>query len=75
MSEHLFPRQWLDLWETVLCIFRVHCKNFLSRGRAQYFDDLYKLIDAALSGEDGLAEHELSNNATNGPYINIGAVV
>ena len=65
MSEHLFPRQWLDLWETVLCVFRIHCKDFFSRGRAQYFDDLNKLVDAALSGEDGLAEHKLGNYAAN----------
>ena len=65
MSEDLLPWQWLDLRETVLCVFGVHSENFLSRWRSQYFDDLDQLIDATLSGEDGLAEHQLSNNAAN----------
>ena len=33
------------------------------------------MINAALSREDGLAEHQLSNDAAHGPDIDVGAIV
>ena len=33
------------------------------------------MIDAAFSREDGLAEHQLSNDAAHRPDINVGAIV
>ena len=33
------------------------------------------MVDAAFSWEDGLAEHQLSNDAAHRPDINVGAIV
>ena len=75
MSENLLPRQGLDLWEPVLGVLRVHGEDLLSARCAQDFDDFDELVDAALSREDGLAEHQLSNDAAHGPDIDVGAIV
>ena len=53
----------LDLWELVLHVVRVHRLDLLARGRAEHLDDLHELVDAALTGEERLAEHELGHDA------------
>lgn len=59
----------LDLWELVLHVVRVHRANLVARGCAEDFDDLHKLIDARLTGEQWLTKHELSHNAASRPDI------
>ena len=38
-------------------------------------DDLNELVNTALAWEDGLAEHELSDDAADRPHIDIRAIV
>lgn len=64
-----------DLRELVLHVVRVHRLDLLAGGCAQDLDDLDELIDAALSGEEGLAQHKLSHDAPGGPYVDVGRVV
>lgn len=59
----------LDLWEFVLHIIWVHRLDLLTRGSSEHFDDLDKLINATLAGEQGLAEHQLSHDASCRPDI------
>jgi len=64
VSEYLLPRQGSDLRKSVLVVVWVHCKDFLSGGGSQDFNDLDKLVDTTLAREDRLAEHQFSNDAT-----------
>lgn len=75
VSEDLLPWQWSDLWEAVLFVFGVHCLDLLSGRCAQDLDDLDELVNAALSREDWLAEHELSDDAADGPDVDGCGVV
>ena len=75
MSEHFLPGKGLDLGEAVFGVLGVHRQDLLSRGGTEDLDDLNKLINAALSWENRLSEHKLSNDATNGPNIDVGSVI
>ena len=75
MSENFLPRQWLDLWESVLSVLGVHGEDLLAAWCAQDFDDFDELVDAALAREDGLTEHELGDDAAHGPHVDVRAVV
>ena len=44
-------RMWFDLRELVLHIVGIHGSDLVPGGRAEYFDDLYKLINARFSRE------------------------
>mmetsp|Transcript_53408 Transcript_53408/g.126317 ORF Transcript_53408/g.126317 Transcript_53408/m.126317 type:complete len:291 (+) Transcript_53408:241-1113(+) len=73
--EHLGPGVCLDLGELELGIVLVHRLDFLARGRADDLDDLDKLVDVALAGEEGLSEHELAEDAAEAPGVDGGGVV
>ena len=75
MPEHLLPWQRLDLREPVLGVLGIHSENLLSAGRAQDFDDFNELVNAALTREDRLAQHQLSDDTADGPDIDVGAIV
>jgi len=47
----------INLRELKLSVIGVHRLDLLSGGCAQHFDDLNKLVDSRLSGEQGLTEH------------------
>ena len=53
-----------DLWELVLHIIRVHGFDLLPRRCPQNLDDLHQLVDAALTREQGLTQHQLSHDAS-----------
>lgn len=65
----------LDARKFVLLIAWVHRPDLLSRRCAQHFDDFDELIDATLTGEEGLAKHELSHHTARGPDVNVCGVV
>ena len=75
MTEHFLPRQRLDLWETVLCVLWIHCKNLFTAGRAQNFYDFDELVNATLSRENRLSKHELGDDATYRPDIYVRSIV
>jgi len=75
VSEDLLPWERLDLREFVLGVVGVHGENLLTGWGTEDFDDLDQLVDTALSWEDGLAEHELSDDAADGPDINVSAIL
>lgn len=59
----------LDLREFVLHVVRIHRLDLLPRRSSKYLDDLYELINSALSGEEWLAEHQFGHDATRRPDI------
>ena len=59
----------LDLGELVLHVVWVHGANLLAGWGPQHLDDLNKLINARLSGEQRLTKHQLSHDAASGPDI------
>ena len=67
--SHLLPQARLNLRELKLRIIRVHSRNFFPRRRPQNLDYLHKLIDAAVTWEEGLPEEELSTDATLRPNV------
>lgn len=75
VSEHLLPRQRLYLWELVFCVVGIHGEYLLTRRSSEDFDNFHQLINAALSREDGLTEHELCNDTTDRPNIDVGAIL
>lgn len=75
MSENLLPWKRSDLWESIFLVLRVHGLNLFFRWSSQYFDDLNQLVDSTFSREDGLAKHELGDDAAHGPNINGSGVV
>lgn len=75
LAEDPVPRKGLDLRESVLLVLGIHRKDLMSLWGSQNFDYLYKLINSRLSREDGLAQHELSNDTTHGPNINLCCVL
>ena len=60
---------WLDLRELVLHVVRVHRLDLLPRWSPEHLDDLDQLVDATLSGEERLPQHQLRHNAAGGPNI------
>lgn len=65
----------LDLRELVLHVIGVHCLDLLAGRSSEHFDNLDKLIDAALAREQGLTEHKLRHDTSRRPDVNIGRVV
>lgn len=59
----------LDLGELVLHVVGVHGADLLAGGSSQNLDDLDQLVDAGLSLEKRLAEHELSHDTSGGPDV------
>eukprot|EP00955_Chlamydomonas_euryale_P098280 365130-Chlamydomonas_euryale.AAC.31 len=57
-AEDLGPRMRLDLRELELGVVRVHCVDLLACWCAQHFNDLHQLVDAALSWEEWLSQHQ-----------------
>ena len=51
-----------DLWELVLHIIRIHGLDLLPRRCPQNLDDLHQLVDAALTREQGLTQHQLGHD-------------
>lgn len=47
----------------------------VSLGSTQDLDDLDELVDSTLPWEYGLAEHELCNDAADGPDIDLGGII
>lgn len=64
VKTHFRERVGFDLWEFMLHIIRVHGLDLLPRRCPQNLDDLYQLVDAALTGEQWLAQHQLSHDAS-----------
>ena len=58
-----------DLGKLVLHIVGVHGADLLAGRSSQNLDDLNQLVDARLSLEKRLAEHELSHDTSSGPDI------
>lgn len=74
-SEHFFPRQGSDLWESIFFVVWVHGKDVLSWRSSQNFDDFNQLVDSRVTRENRLSKHEFSNNTSNRPHINVSRVV
>jgi hypothetical protein len=55
-NSYLLPRMTLDLREFKLGVVWIHFLDLIPRWRAQYFDDLNQLVNARVTGEDGLAQ-------------------
>ena len=72
---HYLPRMSLDLRELELRVVRIHLLDLFSGGRAQNFDDLNQLIDARVTREDRLPEHQFRENASSAPDVDVGRVV
>lgn len=68
-SSYFVKGMRLDLRELVLHIIRVHGSDLITSGRAEDLDNFDKLIDARLSREQGLTEHELCHDTSSGPNI------
>jgi len=60
---------WLDLWELMFHIVRVHCPNLIPGWSSENFDDLYQLIDPRFAREKWLPKHQLCHDAPRGPDI------
>ena len=68
-AKDLGPRVWTDLREAELNVVAVHCLDLRTARSAEHLDDLDKLVDAAVSGEERLAQEELSENAAHRPHV------
>jgi hypothetical protein len=66
---HLIPRMCANQGELELVIVGVHIVYLLAGGRAEDLDDLDKLVDAALTREQRLAQHELGKHTPDGPHV------
>ena len=75
MSKYLLPRQWSDLRETILLVFRIHCLDLFAGRCSQDFDDLDELVHSTFPWEDWLSKHEFSDDAAYRPHINSGSVI
>ena len=73
--EDLAPGLLSDGGELELGITWVHAVDLVLRRRAEHLDDFDELIDARLSGKEGLADEELGDNAANRPDIDGRGVV
>ena len=73
--SNLWPRVSLDLRELELCVVRIHLLDLLPRRSSKNLDDLHQLVHPAVPGEDGLAQHELREDAARRPDVNVGGVV
>ena len=75
VSENLFPRKRFYLWESVFSVIGVHCKDLFARRSSQNFNDFDELINATFTRENRLTKHKFCDDATDGPYINVCAIV
>lgn len=66
---NLVERMRLDLRELVFHVVGVHGANLIPCGRTENLDDLDKLVDTRLAGEQRLSEHELCHYTTGRPHI------
>lgn len=51
-----WPWMWSDQWEPEGCVIWIHLVDLLSSGSSKNFDDLHKLINSRIAGEERLAE-------------------
>lgn len=68
-GTHLLPWMTLDLGELEFRVVRVHLLDLFPGGRAEHFDDLDQLVDAGVTGEDGLPEQQLCQYAARAPDV------
>ena len=54
----------LDLRELVLHVIGVHGANLLTSRGAEHLDDFHQLVDARLTREERLAQHQFGHHAT-----------
>jgi hypothetical protein len=75
MSKYFFPWKWSDLWESIFFVIWVHCLYLFFWRGTKDFNDLYKLINTALTREDRLSKHKFCNNTSNWPDIYRSSVI
>ncbi len=73
--EDVLPGEWLDLGEIEAVVFWVHVEDLVLVRSPEDFDYFNELVDAAVSGEDGLAKEKLGDDATDGPNVNLSRVL
>jgi hypothetical protein len=63
--------EWVgfNLRKLVFHVVGIHGSDLVSGRRAEDLDDLDELVDARLSGEQRLAQHELGHDAAGGPNV------
>lgn len=66
---------WSDLRELVLHVIGVHGLDLFSRRCTQNLDDLDKLVDTTLTGEERLPLHKLGHDTSCRPNVDVGGVV
>jgi hypothetical protein len=59
----------LDLRELVLHVVGVHRLDLLARRCTEHLDDLHQLVDATLTREQRLAQHQLCHDTSRRPNI------
>jgi len=69
VEQYLVKGMRFDLWKLVFHIVGVHRPNLFTCRSAQDLDDLHKLINARLSWEKRLSQHQLRHHAASGPDI------
>ena len=69
MQTNLDEWVGLNLRKLVFHVVGIHRLDLLPRGRPQDFDDFYQLVDATLTREQGLAEHQLGHDAPSRPNV------
>ena len=65
----------LDLGKLELCVVWIHLLYLLPGGSPEDLDDLHQLVHPAVPGEDWLAQHQLREDASRRPDVNVGGVV
>lgn len=68
-TAYLAERVRLDLRELVLHVVGIHGPDLIPGRCSQNLDDLDKLVDARLAGEERLAQHELGHDAASRPHV------
>lgn len=66
---HLVEWMRFNLRELVLHVIRVHRLDLISRRCSQNLDNFHKLINATLSWEERLTEHEFRHHTTSRPNV------
>ena len=74
-AKNLLPGVRLDLRELELGVVGVHLLDLLASRGAQDLDNLDELVDARVTGENGLAQHKLCKDAAGAPHVDVGRVV
>ena len=60
--SYLVERVWSDLRELVFHVVWIHGADLFATRRAQDLDDFDQLVNARLSGEEGLTEHQFGHD-------------